>query len=51
MLKQLRHKRFKTIDDTSSSLSCPWYALKHRSIVPIGNEYNDIHKWPDCIYT
>jgi len=35
----------------SSSLSCYCYAVEQGSIVPIGNDDNDIHKRPDCIYT
>jgi len=50
MLKQLRHKRFRMIDEISS-LSCHWYAMEQRSIVPKGDDKNDIHKRPDCIYT
>jgi len=51
VLKQLRHKRFRTMNDLSSSLSCHWYAMEQRGIVPIGNTNDDIHKRPDCIYT
>ena len=51
MLKQLRHKRFRTMNDLSSMLDCHWYAKQVSSIVPIGNEYDDIHKRPDYIYT
>jgi len=50
MLTQLRHKRFRTMDEISS-LSCNWYAMEQGSIVPIGNDDNDIHIRPDCIYT
>ncbi|HET6722727.1 MAG TPA: hypothetical protein VFH07_08255 [Chitinophagaceae bacterium] len=51
MLKQIRHKRFRTMNDQSSLPDCHWYVAKQKSIVAIGNEYNDIHKRPDCIYT
>ncbi|HKC37032.1 MAG TPA: hypothetical protein VKB95_13250 [Chitinophagaceae bacterium] len=51
MLKQLRHKRFRTMNDISSSLNCLWYAMELRSIVPIGNTNDDIHKRSACIYT
>jgi len=51
MLTQLRHKRFRTTNDLSSMLDCHWYAKQGSSIVPIGNEYDDSHKRPDCIYT
>ena len=37
--------------DLLSLLDFHWYAQEQGSIVPTGNEYNDIHKWPDCIYT
>jgi hypothetical protein len=47
MLTQVRHKRFRTMDEISS-LSCHCYAMEQGSIVPIGN---DIHIRPDCIYT
>ena len=50
MLKQLRHKRFRTMDDISS-LSGHCYAMEQGSSVPIGNDCNDIHIRPDCIYT
>ena len=50
MLRQLRHKRFRTIDEISS-LSSHWFAMEQGSIVPIGNDCNDIHIRPDCIYT
>jgi hypothetical protein len=50
MLTQLRHKRFRTMDDLSSP-NCHWYAMEQGSIVPIGNKYDDIHIRPDCIYT
>jgi len=39
------------MNDLSSMLDCHWYVQEVRSIVPIGNEYNDIQKRPDCIYT
>ena len=51
VLRQLRYKRFKTMNDLSSMPDCHWYAKQGSSIVPIGNEYNDIHERPDCIYT
>jgi len=51
MLKQLRYKRFRTMNDLSSMPDCHWHAQQGRSIVPIGNEYDDSDKWPDCIYT
>ena len=50
MLTQLRHKRFRTMDEISS-LSCHWYAMEQGSIVAKGDERNDIHIRPDCIYT
>ena len=50
MLTQLRHKRFRTMDEISS-LSYHWFAVEQGSIVPMGNDYNDIIKRPDCIYT
>ena len=39
------------MNDLSSMLDCHWHAEQGNNIMPIGNEYNDIHKWPDCIYT
>ena len=39
------------MNEPSSILDCHWYVGKQESIVPTGNEYNDIHKWPGCIYT
>jgi len=50
MLTQLRHTRFRTMDELSSP-SCHWYAMEQRSIVPTGNENDDNLKRPDCIYT
>jgi hypothetical protein len=50
MLTQLRHKRFIMMDELSS-LSCHWYAMEQRSIVPTGDENDDNLKRPDCIYT
>ena len=50
MLTQLRLKGFRTMDEISS-FSGHWYAMEHGSIVPIGNDDNDIHIRPDCIYT
>ena len=50
MLTQLRPKRFRTMD-VLSSLGCHWYEMEQGSIVPTGNEYDDIHIRPDCTYT
>jgi len=50
MLTQLQHKRFRTMDEISS-LNCHWFALDQRTIVPSGNDHDDIHIRPDCIYT
>jgi hypothetical protein len=51
MLTQLRYKRFRTMNDLSSMLDCHWYVKQERNIVPIGNEDDDFHNRPDCIYT
>jgi hypothetical protein len=51
MLKQLRHKRFRTtMNDKLLLLSCYWYAQAAGNIVPIGNENDSKHKRPDCIH-
>jgi len=50
MLTQLRHKRFRTMNELSSP-SCHWYLMEQGSIVPKGNDHDDIQIWPDCIYT
>ena len=50
VLKQLRHKRFRTINEVSPMLS-PWCVQANKSIVPIGIEYDDMHWRPECIYT
>jgi len=50
MLTQLRHKRFRTMNELSSH-SCHGYAMEQGRIVPKGSDYNDIHQRPDCIYT
>lgn len=47
MLKQLRHKRFRTMCMPSLSLSYYWCASEQMSIVPIGNVNNDMHARPD----
>ena len=39
------------MNGSSLLLNGQWCAVKQGSIVPIGSEYNDIYKWPDCIYT
>jgi hypothetical protein len=49
MLTQLRYKRFRSMDELSS-LSCHWFGMEQGGIVPKGNDYDDIHKRPDCIY-
>ncbi|HET6766353.1 MAG TPA: hypothetical protein VFH08_03105 [Chitinophagaceae bacterium] len=51
VLKQIRYKRFRTMNDQSSLPDCHWHVAKRESIAPIGNEYNDIHKRPGCSYT
>ena len=39
------------MDEISLSLKCYKNARGQWSIAPVGNEYNGIHRWPDCIYT
>ena len=51
VLRQLRYKRFRTMNDLSSMPDCHWNVKQGSSIVRIGKEYNDIHERPDCIYT
>jgi len=50
VLTQLRHKRFRMIDEASSP-SYHWFAMEQGISVPIGNDCNDIQIRPDCIYT
>jgi len=39
------------MNELSLLLNGQWCAVKQGTIVPIGSEYNDVHKRPDCIYT
>jgi hypothetical protein len=50
MLKQLQHKRF-TILNESSSLRCYWYVQMQSSIEPIGTMNDDEHKRPWHIHS
>jgi hypothetical protein len=57
MLKQLQHKRFTTVsagrqmrNDQLSSPGCYVYVQAHRSIEPIGNQEDSIHKRPSYIH-
>jgi len=51
MLKSLRHKRFRILNESSSLLSCIRCMQVQGNIVPTGNEYNDIYKRSDHIHT
>ncbi len=44
MLKPLQHKRFTMRKEQLSLSGCYWHAQEIRSIVPIGNENDSIHK-------
>jgi hypothetical protein len=57
MLKQLQHKRFTIVsvgrqmrNGLLSSPGCYWYVLAHRSIEPIANDNDSIHKRPWYIH-
>ena len=46
MLKQLQHKRFKTVNEINSLTGCYWYVLNAQSMAPIGNRVDSLFKRP-----
>ncbi len=51
VLKQLRHKRFTTLNDALASIICYWYVQIQSSFEPIGNLNYRIHRRRCTIYT
>jgi len=46
MLKQLQHKRFRTVNEINSLSGCYWYVLNEKSMAPIGIREDNLYKRP-----